>query len=249
MKILILTVAALTLAVIGSAEAKARTGHHHRHHFPDAGNMVGQEKFSVCSDPVMRPCRGMSIFSSSSEGRKIKRNNVSRETRRAAPPTLAHHARLPIPAGLAEVLRNGAGRAAGLVRAASGATAHVATAAAGRFQCLVDKLEAQGYPIRFMGGWRAHGSVPGSLHPRGLALDINQYGRNVTRPRMPRNEVALAGACGLISGAQWAHGDSGHFQLGGWAGHPRARYAAKRRHHGARYAHGHRFRPHYASAR
>lgn len=117
----------------------------------------------------------------------------------------------------------------GIIRSVSGATAHVAASATQAFQCLVDRLDANGYPIRFMGGWRAHGSVPGSLHPAGLALDVNQLSRNVTRPAMPSNEIALANACGLISGRQWANGDSGHFQLGGWAG--RSHYAARRRRH------------------
>jgi hypothetical protein len=134
-------------------------------------------------------------------------------------------------------MAEGAGRAAGIVRSATGATAHVASRATGAFQCLVSALDRQGYPIRFMGGWRRHGSVRASLHPAGLALDINQYRRNVTRPRMPGNEIALANRCGLISGAQWGWADSGHFQLGGWAGRKR-HYATHRRHH----------RKHYASA-
>lgn len=121
----------------------------------------------------------------------------------------------------------------GIVRSASGATAHVAAGATGAFQCLVSALESAGYPIRFMGGWRAHGSVRGSLHPAGLALDVNQIRRNVTTPRMPSNEISLASGCGLISGAVWRNADSGHFQLGGWAGGHR-HYAL--RHHRNRYA-------------
>lgn len=140
--------------------------------------------------------------------------------------------------GLQRILSEGAGRAVGIVRSASGAKARVAGRATGAFQCLVDALDRRGYPIHFMGGWRAHGSVRQSLHPAGLALDINQYGRNRTRPRMPRNEIALANGCGLVSGAQWANGDSGHFQLGGWSG--RSHYEARRRHH--------RHRRHYANA-
>jgi hypothetical protein len=133
-------------------------------------------------------------------------------------------------------MAEGAGRVAGVVRSSSGATAHVANHATDAFQCLVSALDRQGYPIRFMGGWRAHGSVRASLHPAGLALDINQYGRNVTRPRMPHNEVALANSCGLVAGAQWANADSGHFQLGGWSG--RGRHSARRhyRHHPDHYA-------------
>lgn len=105
----------------------------------------------------------------------------------------------------------------GLVRARSGATATVAASAQGHFQCVVDALESQGYPVRFMGGLSA-GHMRNSLHHAGLALDINQTSRNRTTPHMPSNEVALANACGLISGAQWANGDSGHFQLGGYGG-------------------------------
>ena len=91
---------------------------------------------------------------------------------------------------------------AGTVRTKSGARAYVADSATSKFQCLVDALENQGYRIKFMGGYRKHGSVRGSLHPRGLALDINQYRRNVTRPRMPRSEIELANSCGLVAGAQ-----------------------------------------------
>jgi hypothetical protein len=122
----------------------------------------------------------------------------------------------------------------GVVRSVSGAVAHVAAHATGAFQCLVTALDNAGYPIRFMGGWRARGSVRGSLHPHGLALDVNQVSRNVTMPRMPSNEIVLANSCGLVSGAQWANGDSGHFQLGGWAGNRNKHYA--RRHWRHRYA-------------
>lgn len=117
---------------------------------------------------------------------------------------------------------------AGIVRSASGAAANVAPHAAAAFQCLVTALDNSGYPIKFMGGFRRHGSVRGSLHPAGLALDVNQIRRNVTVPPMPRNEVALANSCNLVSGAQWSAGDSGHFQFGGWAGEGRRRYASAR---------------------
>lgn len=126
---------------------------------------------------------------------------------------------------------------AGTVRSRSGATAHVADRAVRHFQCLVDKLDASGYKIRFMGGWRKHGSVKRSLHPAGLALDINQYSRNVTRPRIPKAATAMARACGLIHGEVWGWADAGHFQLGDWAGR-------KHKHRVVRQSH----RKHYASA-
>src|SRR5436309_3563358 len=65
------------------------------------------------------------------------------------------------------------------VRAASGAIACVASHTAAKFQAFVTELESTGYRIDFMGGWRAHGSCRGcNMHPRGLAIDINQTGRN-----------------------------------------------------------------------
>ena len=122
---------------------------------------------------------------------------VAERPRRHAKAVAARHQSVPVAVGN------------GIVHSVSGATAHVAAGATAAFQCLVTALDNAGYPIRFMGGWRAHGSVPGSLHPAGLALDVNQLSRNVTRPHMPSNEIELANACGLVSGAQWAHGDSG----------------------------------------
>ena len=110
----------------------------------------------------------------------------------------------------------------GIVRASSGAVARVAAHATESFQCIVNKLEQNGYPVRFMGGLSS-GHMRNSLHHVGLALDVNQIARNVTKPRMPGNEIELANSCGLISGAQWRHADSGHFQLGGYSG--RSRFA------------------------
>jgi hypothetical protein len=89
----------------------------------------------------------------------------------------------------------------------------VAYAAAPRFQALIGALEARGYPIAFMGGWRAHGSVRHSLHPAGLALDINQTGRNRVTHRFPRDLIAIAHRCGLTSGSEWANADTGHFEM------------------------------------
>lgn len=178
----------------------------------------------ICSSAqacdAMQPCysNGKSLFELTGPGPVLAPHSTFRDRR-------SRRRHKQVPAGLAHVLSEGAGRAVGIVRSASGAAAHVAPRAAGAFQCLVSALDRQGYPIHFMGGYRAHGSVRHSLHPMGLALDINQYGRNRTRPRMPSDEIALANSCGLISGAQWASGDSGHFQLGGWSGRERRRVA------------------------
>jgi len=108
----------------------------------------------------------------------------------------------------------------GIVRASSGAVTRVAAQATESFQCIVNKLEQVGYPVRFMGGLSS-GHMRHSLHRVGLALDVNQVSRNVTKPPMPGNEIELANSCGLISGAQWRHADSGHFQMGGYPGRSR----------------------------
>lgn len=104
----------------------------------------------------------------------------------------------------------------------------VAPAAAGPLQCVLNGLVARGYPVRFARGF-GHGSVRGSLHPAGMAMDVNQTSRNRTTPRMPSDEIALASSCGVVSGAVWGGSpDSGHFQVGGWAGS--SNYPRYRRH-------------------
>lgn len=108
-----------------------------------------------------------------------------------------------------------------------GPHAEVAGAAAPALQCVLTALRGQGYPVRFIRGY-GRGSVRGSLHPAGMALDVNQTARGRTVPRMPSNEIALAGNCGAISGAAWRNNDSGHFQVGGYGGHGSRRH---RRHH------------------
>lgn len=170
----------------------------------------------VPTGDVMRPCaqRDMNPFSGA-----VSISVVMRKLRPGAKERpITHRPALTAPQ-----------TGSGIVRSVSGAAAQVAPHAAAAFQCLVTALDNTGYPIKFMGGFRRHGSVRASLHPLGMALDINQIRRNVTVPAMPRSEVALANSCGLVSGAQWAAGDSGHFQLGGWAGMPRrAKYASAR---------------------
>lgn len=119
-------------------------------------------------------------------------------------------------------LSSGAGAAT--IGLPGGPHVEVAGVAAGPLQCVLNALHAVGYPIRFIRGY-GRGSVRGSLHPSGLALDVNQTSRGRTVPRMPHNEVSLAEACGALSGAVWHNNDSGHFQIGGYAG------SARRRHH------------------
>lgn len=114
----------------------------------------------------------------------------------------------------------------------SGRTFSVAAHAAGAFKSFVDEFERSGFPIRFIGGWRAHGSIPHSLHPAGLAIDICQTGRNRVACQMPPNVTAMAERCGLVHGAIWRRPDAGHFELAG-----SHRYASRHRgRHHRRYA-------------
>ena len=100
------------------------------------------------------------------------------------------------------------------VRASTGAIACVASRAASEFQGFVSALEATGYRIDFMGGWRAHGSCRQcNMHPRGLAIDINQTGRNRVTRHFPSGVTELAAHYGLLHGAVWDHPDTGHFEL------------------------------------
>jgi len=116
----------------------------------------------------------------------------------------------------AHVSRGGAscGGKLSTVRAASGAIACVASHTAAKFQAFVTELESTGYRIDFMGGWRAHGSCHGcNMHQRGLAIDINQTGRNRVTHRFPAGVTAMAERHGLLHGAVWNNADAGHFEL------------------------------------
>ena len=103
-----------------------------------------------------------------------------------------------------------------MVKASNGATAQVNSQYAGRFQCLVSGLEAAGYHIDFMGGYR-HSNIAGtnmlSKHAAGKALDINQVGRNRVTRRLPASASAIASRCGLFHGAGWRNADAGHFEI------------------------------------
>ena len=110
-----------------------------------------------------------------------------------------------------------------------GVTTQVAQGAQNALQCVLNALVARGYPVKFIRGY-GKGSVRGSLHPSGYALDVNQLRRGVTVPRMPRDEVQLAASCGAISGAVWRNNDSGHFQVGGWGGRHMPRHMHRRHH-------------------
>lgn len=112
--------------------------------------------------------------------------------------------------------------------ARSGACASVAPAHAGKFQCLVSKLERNGQRIKFMGGygWRPFWN---SKHKWGGALDINQYARNFARPAMIKGATRIASSCGLLHGAVWRWRDAAHFEVITAGRHSKNRHYARNR--------------------
>jgi hypothetical protein len=147
---------------------------------------------------------------------------------------------------------------AGLVQCQtkSGHTFRVAGTARDALCGFVHAVEARGHTLGHVGGWRPHGSVPGSLHPMGMAIDICQTGHNhVNCGYDPRSLTTLAHQFGLMSGCEFRRPDCGHFQVAGirrdrgmrhWYAqaeyHPRRhtahhhRHYTRSRHHHRRYA-------------
>jgi hypothetical protein len=85
--------------------------------------------------------------------------------------------------------------------------------AVNQLKCVVEKLRAQGLPIKTLWGY---GCRPASysLHPRGLAVDVDQYARDRTSPQVPRQAgVQIANSCNVVSGAIWRNPDNGHFEV------------------------------------
>ena len=103
----------------------------------------------------------------------------------------------------------------GIVKSRSGVAVRVHPSAQAALQCVVDYVEASGVRVKYMRGY-GRGTVRGSLHPSGRAIDINQYARGRTRPHVPAHvSNAAADRCGVVSGARWAWNDNGHWNLGG----------------------------------
>lgn len=113
----------------------------------------------------------------------------------------------------------------------------VASNVANSFQGFLCELHGVGYPLRFVGGWRAHGSCRGcNKHPAGLAIDVNQTARNRVTVRLPTNVTAMAAKYGLTHGAVWCHKDQGHFEAGPSVGACSERRLAQHTRHHRRYA-------------
>jgi len=141
-------------------------------------------------------------------GKHVSVRSVSRRVRRAG----ALHRHRPRAAHRPARLFDANGNAA-IVRSRSGVAVRVAPSAQRALQCVVDFVEAAGVRIKAMRGY-GPGTVHGSLHPSGRALDINQVARNRTRPFVsPRIANAAADACGVVSGARWSYADNGHWNL------------------------------------
>src|SRR5262245_12473081 len=89
----------------------------------------------------------------------------------------------------------------------------VAPEARAKLQCVVDHVERAGVRVKSMRGY-GRGTVRGSRHPSGHAIDINQTARGRTKPHVPRQVANAAGrACGVVSGGTWRHDDTGHWNL------------------------------------
>lgn len=99
------------------------------------------------------------------------------------------------------------------VRSRSGVSVRVHPSAVAKLQCVVNYVESAGVRIKYMRGY-GRGTVRGSLHPSGRAIDINQYARGRTRPHI--NASVAAGAtrtCGVVGGESWRNRDDGHWNL------------------------------------
>jgi hypothetical protein len=105
------------------------------------------------------------------------------------------------------------GKPQALVRASNGSGAYVHPSAVKTFQCILKGFENISAPVAWVGGYGCRPRRT-SNHPRGLAIDINQYARDRTRPAVPRRPgVQIARNCNATSGAVWRNPDNGHFEI------------------------------------
>jgi hypothetical protein len=101
-----------------------------------------------------------------------------------------------------------------LVRASNGIGAYVHPYAVDAFKCVLNGFEnTTRLRIVWVGGYGCRRNK--SNHPRGLAMDINQYARDRTKPVVPRRPgVQIAHDCkNVTSGAVWRNPDNGHFEI------------------------------------
>lgn len=101
---------------------------------------------------------------------------------------------------------------AATISSRSGIRIQVSPHAAAKLQCVINYVERY-VRIKYMRGY-GRGTVRGSRHPSGNALDINQYARGRTRPAIPMHvSNGAADTCGVTSGARWLNQDNGHWNL------------------------------------
>ena len=101
------------------------------------------------------------------------------------------------------------------VRATNGKGDLVHPVAVETLSCVVKGLERIGLNIKAIGGYgcRAPLGRSGAVsnHPKGLAIDVNQYARDRTNPTVPRAQgIEIARSCNAVSGAVWHDPDNGH---------------------------------------
>lgn len=174
--------------------------------FPALSGMAYGQELSDPRYPGLAPSGKMDA-THRMERPRVDRGSASRGRSFHRGHSVADHARDAMP-GRLDANGNRA-----TVRARSGVTVRVAPAARAALQCVIDAVEAAGVRIKALRGY-GRGTVRGSLHPGGLALDINQTARNVTHPPVPRSvSNAAADHCGVISGARWGYADNGHWNL------------------------------------
>lgn len=100
-----------------------------------------------------------------------------------------------------------------LLKSSNGKKAYVHPSAVKPFECLLKGLDGIRYPIKFVGGYGCR-PLRTSNHPRGLAIDVNQYSRDVTKPNVYGwNATKVANSCNLTHGAVWRNPDAGHFEI------------------------------------
>jgi hypothetical protein len=105
------------------------------------------------------------------------------------------------------------GKEQALFQASNGVGAYAHPSSVSTFQCILQGFENIGMRIAWVGGYGCR-PLRTSNHPRGLAMDVNQYARDRTRPVVPRQPgVDIARKCNATSGAVWRHPDNGHFEL------------------------------------
>ena len=100
-----------------------------------------------------------------------------------------------------------------LLQASNRNGAYVHPSAVNTFKCILNGFENIRVPIAWIGGYGCR-PLRTSNHPRGLAIDINQYARDKTKPVVPRQPgVQIANRCNATSGAVWRNPDNGHFEI------------------------------------